>query len=106
VIIALHGELDISARPRLAAEVDQVLTGRPLVLAIDLRGLSFMDSSGIHVMVTAGRRCQQRGQRFFLIRGGPQIDRLLAASGLEGYFETVDDPDQLADGALAAETEH
>lgn len=99
-IIALHGELDIFAQPALAAQVDEALSTRPALLAIDLRELSFMDSSGIHVMITAARRCHELGQRFLLIRGGRQIERVLAASGLEGYFEIVEGPDQLADGAL------
>lgn len=99
-IIALHGELDICSQPALTAEIDEALSARPSVLAIDLRELGFMDSSGIHVMITAARRCHSRGQRFLVIRGGRQIDRVLAAGGLEGYFETVEGPDQLADGAL------
>ena len=77
VILALHGELDISGQSPLMAEVDRVMQRNPMVLAIDLRGLAFMDSSGVDVLISAGRRCQRDGQRFFIIRGAPAIDRLL-----------------------------
>lgn len=99
-IVALYGELDISVQPRLMDEIDRVLRRRPMVLAIDLRGLTFMDSSGIHVLTSTGRRSQRDGQRFFLIRGAPAIDRLLHACGLGGYFELVAGPDQLPDGEI------
>jgi anti-sigma B factor antagonist len=101
-IVALHGELDLSVRAQLIAAVDQVLAENPLIVAIDLRGLKFMDSTGIHVLVSTGRRCQERGRRFFLIRGDARIEHLLTVSGLEDYFEIVDEPDQLADGDLPA----
>jgi anti-sigma B factor antagonist len=97
-IVALHGELDISVRAQLIAAVDQILAANPLIVAIDLRGLEFMDSSGIHVLVSTGRRCQELGRRFFLIRGDARIEHLLSVSGLDDYFEIVDEPDQLTDG--------
>lgn len=99
-IIALQGELDISVQPKLVAAIDQVLADRPLIVALDLRALKFMDSSGIQVMVSTGRRCQELGQRFFLIRGDARIDHLLKVSGLDDYFEIVDGPDQLVEGDL------
>jgi anti-anti-sigma factor len=101
-IIALHGEVDLSAQAALNAEIDRVLASRPVVLAIDLRGLSFMDSSGVHALIATGLRCQQRGLRFFVIRGGPHINRLLSACGVEGCFEMVSGPDQLTDDAAVA----
>jgi anti-anti-sigma factor len=99
-IVALHGELDLSVKSPLMAEIDRVLKQRPMILAIDLRGLSFMDSTGIHVLISTGRRCQDGGQRFFVIRGTPPIDRLLDACGLDGHFELVASPDQLPDGEI------
>jgi anti-anti-sigma factor len=96
-IIAAHGELDISVRGSLSAEIDRVLAERPVVLAIDLRGVTFMDSTGVHALMVTSTQCQERGLRFFVIRGGPQIDRLLSACGVDGWFEVVGSPDQLTE---------
>jgi anti-sigma B factor antagonist len=104
VILALYGELDISVQSPLMAEVDRVMQQRPLVLAIDLRGLTSMDSGGVQVLISAGRRSERDGQRFFIIREAPAIDRLLNACGLDGYFELVASPDQLPDGELVPGT--
>jgi anti-anti-sigma factor len=103
-IVAPYGELDISVQQRLTDEIDRVLQRCPMVLAIDLRGVTFMDSSGIHVLICAGRQCERGGQRFFVIRGTPAVDRLLTACGLDGYFELVAGPDQLPDGEIVVAT--
>jgi anti-anti-sigma factor len=100
-IIALHGELDVSAQPILTAELDRVLAKRPVVVAMDLRGLDFMDSTGVHVLISTGLHCQGQGQRFFVIRGGGHIDGVLTACGVEGCLEMVSGPDQLPDGEIA-----
>ncbi len=99
-IIAVFGELDLASKPRLAQEVDSVLMTRPMIVAIDLRGLSFVDSSGIHALVRAAHRCQRRGERCFLIRGNSAIEQALHASGLAGLFETYDSPDWIDDGEI------
>jgi anti-sigma B factor antagonist len=101
-ILSPQGELDLAGVDELLTHVDRMLRGEELVLAIDLRGLTFMDASGVHALITAGRRCEARGRRFTVIRGAPQIDRLLTVCGLEGYFDMVSELDQLPDGALTA----
>lgn len=97
-IIGPQGELDVSVEEALMSEIDRVLAKRPVVLAVDLRGLTFMDSTGVHALISTGLRCQQHGQRFFVIRGGGHIDRVLSACGVDGCFEMVSGPDQLPDG--------
>jgi anti-anti-sigma factor len=101
-MVAPQGELDLAGVDELLAHVDRLLAGTPLVLAVDLRGLTFMDASGVHALIAAGRRCEARGRRFTVIRGSAEIDRLLTACGLAGYFDMVSEPDQLPDGELTA----
>jgi anti-sigma B factor antagonist len=101
-VIALHGELDMSVTSRVAQAVDDALDADPLMVVIDLRGLTFMDSSGLSQLVKAGRRCQTRGRRFLLIRGAPQIERLMAITGFDGYFPRISDLDHLDEGLLGA----
>jgi anti-sigma B factor antagonist len=99
-VLGLCGELDLASGPRLTAEIELALARRPATLAIDLRQLSFMDSSGIHAIIAAERLCRQQGTRFFLIRGSATIDRLMAVCGLDRAFPTVSGPEQLpADGS-------
>jgi anti-sigma B factor antagonist len=101
-ILSPHGELDLAGVETLLSHVDWMLQDGQLVIAVDLRGLTFMDASGVHALITAGRRCEAHGRRFTVVRGARQIDRLLKACGLDGYFDMVSEPDQLPDGELMA----
>ena len=101
-ILSPHGELDLAGVEALLSHVDWLLQDGQLVLAIDLRGLTFMDASGVHALITAGRRCEAHGRRFTVVRGAKQIDRLLKVCGLEGYFDMVSELDQLPGGELMA----
>src|ERR1700712_4183292 len=89
VIIRLRGELDLVSEPQLAGVVDRILARGTRQLAVDLRELTFMDSSGVSAMVTAERACRRHGMRFLLISGSAAIGELLAMCGLDGYFEIV-----------------
>lgn len=99
-ILSVHGELDIASVDYLLRHVDEALSERPLVIAVDLRDLSFMDARGVDALIRAGKRCQARDLRFTIIRGGRQVDQLLEACGMTGYFDMVSDLDRLPDGEL------
>ena len=50
-VIALHGELDLATAPQLAAVVDSFDPGERII--VDLRGLTFMDCSGVRELMRA-----------------------------------------------------
>lgn len=94
-MLRLHGELDLHYESQVTAEVQRVLGRHPETVAVDLRGLDFMDSSGIRAVVVAERSCRSQGARFLLIRGSEAIDRLLVLCGLERHFEMIAGPELL-----------
>src|SRR4051794_24989479 len=47
VRLALSGELDISSAPRVEEELTRIEADPPALLVLDLRGLAFMDSTGL-----------------------------------------------------------
>ena len=68
--VGLHGRLDRESRGRLERELrlaEQLSFDR---LVIDLRGLDFIDRSGVAALVAASRRSAAAGREFTL-RGGP-----------------------------------
>ncbi|MGA9859760.1 MAG: STAS domain-containing protein [Solirubrobacteraceae bacterium] len=102
-ILRLDGELDLATEPELDACLQHVLAGGAQSVAVDLRRLTFMDSSGIRAFISAERTCRERGVRFVLIRGSAAIDRLLALCGLDSFFTLVGEADdQLSAVSLAA----
>jgi anti-sigma B factor antagonist len=95
VIVALAGELDMASAPRLqsAIEGDELLGTDTVVL--DLEQLSFVDSTGLRIILLARERCGERGQAFAVTRGSPQVQRLLSVTGVAEHLRTISTPDEL-----------
>jgi anti-sigma B factor antagonist len=77
--VHLSGELDVATAPQLRRTLrESQLSARLVVL--DLRGLAFMDSSGVHAIIDASVRARQAGCRMVVLRGPPNVDRALMLS--------------------------
>jgi anti-sigma B factor antagonist len=94
-MVSLYGELDIRYQSQVIASLERALARRPSALAADLRGLTFMDSTGVHALINVERRCRRQGVRFVVIRGPITVDRVLSVLGLDRLFEIVGDPEQI-----------
>ena len=51
-------------------------------ILLDLSELDFIDSMGIHFVVTAHQTAQAAGREFAIVRGGPEVDRIFKLVGL------------------------
>jgi len=76
--IKLVGELDISSAGAFRTTVDQIVASRPERLVFDLSQLSFMDSSGIAVMVYAANHSGE----VQLLHPSSIVRRIVEATGL------------------------
>lgn len=94
VILALGGELDLSAAPQLAAEIARAESDPVrMILVLDVDSLSFVDSSGLRVILAAHERALADERRSFaLTEGSRQVKRLLAIAGVEDHLVTLEDP--------------
>lgn len=93
--LALSGELDMLTSPALARALEQLPASDVELIVVDLRGLEFMDSTGLHVLVQGHQQAHESGQRFALVRGGEQIRRVLDLTGVAEAIAIVDSPDEL-----------
>jgi len=80
-IVRPHGELDLATVDTLRAALDGIETAPRLVL--DLRGLSFIDCPGLHLLVALHRRAQRDGFQLTLVPPAPPADRAIRLSGLD-----------------------
>jgi anti-sigma B factor antagonist len=95
VMVSLYGELDIRYQSHVLASLERALARHPSALAADLRGLTFMDSTGVHALIDVERRCRRQSVRFVVIRGSSTINRVLSVLGLDRLLEIVADPEQI-----------
>jgi anti-anti-sigma factor len=68
--VVLSGELDIASAPHFLDELVDAAAGSAVVI-LDLRELTFMDSTGLQAILTAHARLAQADCRLALIRGRP-----------------------------------
>jgi anti-sigma B factor antagonist len=70
-------------------EIDYGSTAR---LIVDISGLTFIDSSGLQMILSTDQRCRQDGVDFALIPGTGQVNRALELAGLHEHLTFVDEP--------------
>jgi anti-sigma B factor antagonist len=92
-LIALSGELDLSGAPALDQEIEE-LSRRPGVqrVVLDLRGLDFLDSSGLRVVALAERRLRSGGRGLVLVRGNENVQRVFEITRMDERLDFVDEP--------------
>ena len=90
VHIALSGELDISTAPQLEDDLRRVEAERPECIVLDLRQLSFMDSTGLRLLIMADARAREEGRRLVIGRGNEMIQRVMRLTRLDERLEFVD----------------
>ena len=93
----LRSTLDAAIAETLHAALSGIETGARLVL--DLRGLSFMDSNGLHLLVALDERAQRDGLQLTLLAPAAPIDRAIKLCGLDQVLPFVA-PDP-SDAAIA-----
>lgn len=79
-VVRVTGELDMATAPELEACL-LGLDGDDIM--IDMAGLTFMDSSGISVLITAFKRSTKGGHTFVLRGPTPPVVSVLELSGVD-----------------------
>jgi anti-sigma B factor antagonist len=97
-IVALAGELDLSTISRMETALLEQLRQRPAVL-VDLSTLSFIDSSGLGILIRAFRSANGTPVSF-LIAPGSQVERVFRIAGVDEAMPVFSDRD-LALSALS-----
>lgn len=72
------GELDLATVSILENQVRELVAVGFAQLIIDLRGLSFIDVSGLRLLLSLAERSRSDGWRLSLIRGSESVGRLFA----------------------------
>jgi anti-anti-sigma factor len=92
-VMRLDGELDMSGTFVLEPQLDRItaddIDGD---LLIDLRGVTFIDSSGLAALVGAHERLLDRGVPTRFVRGSDEVQRVFEVSGLDVVLEFVEPP--------------
>lgn len=91
VVLRLVGDLDMAVSPQLRDELGTAFEARPKRVIVDMKGVTFMDSSGISVLVVALRNSGRRRVTLALASPSPAVRSVLEMSAV-GVFQIIDAP--------------
>jgi anti-anti-sigma factor len=96
VVVIASGEIDLASSPELRkALLDQQAS----TVVLDLRAVTFIDSSGLGVIVGQQKRAREAGNSFAVVTAGASaVERILELSGLVKVLDIIGDPSERLPG--------
>jgi anti-sigma B factor antagonist len=94
VVVTAAGEFDFYSAPRLRDALLGQIAGAPRLLVVDLRGVTFMDSSALGVLVGAMKQLRRHDGSMQLVCADERILKIFRITGLAKVFTiraTLDD---------------
>lgn len=97
--IPLFGELDLHSARELASTLSAAVGDVTCEPVVDLRRVTFMDSTVLGALVRAGEQMRNQGRALKLVVVAGQVTEVLAVSGLTERFELLSVPPGTARGS-------
>jgi anti-sigma B factor antagonist len=93
-VLALEGEIDLHRSPVIKQQLAAIIDRRPACILVDLGGVSYMDSSGLAVLVEALQKLSSNGGRLGLFGLGQSVRHIFEIARLDQVFRIF--PDEAA----------
>lgn len=91
LVVFLEGELDHHTASQVREYIDEKLEDPTIKnIVMDIKGLNFMDSSGIGVLIGRYKVVSKRGGKLGVVNINSHIDRIFEVSGLYKIIESYD----------------
>ena len=89
-LIRLSGELDLATAPAFEAELHPLLSRDLHTVIVDLEGVEFIDSAGLHCLLRAAERSRAGGDRLRILRPVGAVDEAMALTGVRDLLPLMD----------------
>lgn len=86
-VCTVRGDVDMVTRPALARTLTEAIRDANPHLVIDLSGVAFFGSTGLHTLVELLDRQHAAGHLALVVEQRAQVDTLLRATGLDTLFD-------------------
>lgn len=91
-VLQLDGDLDLSNARAVEGAIRGAEASRPGVIMLDLRRVTFIDSTALRTIVSADVRARREGRKLVVVVGTEAVRRVFRITLLEWRLEIVDDP--------------
>src|SRR6266513_1980015 len=85
-VLPLEGEIDLHVSPRVSVSIAQILQKKPEKLVIDLSRVSYMDSSGLAVLIEAMQNVEDYGGKFAIAGMQETVRSIFEIARLDQVF--------------------
>lgn len=97
-VLPLEGEIDLHVSPRIAASLGAIVNTKPKQVVVDLTKVSYIDSSGLAVLIEGMQNVAAYGGKFALAGLQESVRPIFEIARLDQVFQIYSD----VDAALAA----
>ncbi len=92
-VLTVGGELDVAASPQFSEKLNDVIRLKGGDVVIDLTRVSFVDSTGLAVLLNALRRLTRARRRMAVVIGDGAVKRAFDVTRLHWTFDVFGDVD-------------
>jgi anti-sigma B factor antagonist len=85
-VIEIEGQIDLHAAPSMQERLDAVLEQGTTQVIVDISSVSYIDSTGLTVLVGALKRLRRSGGALSIVVTDYDIERMFESTGLDGMF--------------------
>ncbi len=82
LILKVEGDLDLATAPLLNEHLERAAGSDATTIVVDLDEVTFIDSSGLHVLVRQFAGSRSNGGRIRLTKGSEQVQQLFRLTGV------------------------
>jgi anti-sigma B factor antagonist len=93
-VLGVRGEIDVATSPEMRSHLVEMLADRPELVIVDLTDVTFIDSTGLGVLVEAVTGARAGGGDLRLVVTQPKIIKLIELTGLDQVFSVVSSANQ------------
>jgi len=90
-VVKVAGEVDIQTSPVLEERLGAILDDGQTSVVVDLGDVTFLDSTGLSVLISTLRRCRAAGGELQIVGPRPNVRKVLEITGLTDVFGVADD---------------
>ncbi|MGC4770039.1 STAS domain-containing protein [Micromonospora sp. DT44] len=95
IVVTLTGECDLAAQPELTTVLSAAVRAAAVVV-VDVGGLRFLDSTGLHGLVTAHQAARADGRHLYAVNASGPVATVLDITGVGNLLRPPADDPRLA----------
>jgi anti-sigma B factor antagonist len=92
-VLPLEGEIDLHVSPEVAESLRTMIEKKPKIVVVDLAKVTYLDSSGLAVLIEGMQNVQEYGGKFALANVQESVQHIFDIARLDQVFQIFPDVD-------------